>query len=146
MNFDLLKLINIIKYLYAFFIGTFIIVYLLKIPNLLTKADDLINEYYYDNFIQSTLLDIILIFIYLFIGLYIINKLNIKQNLILKIFTIFITSFFISFIFYIIFINKPKSDLFFSRWFHKVGIKACIYDGIILSTVYFIYNYLQKNI
>ena len=144
MNFDLLKLHNIIKYLYAFFIGTFIIVYLLKIPNLLTGADDLINEYYYDNFIQSILLDIILIFIYLFIGLYIINKLNINHNLLLKTFTIFITSFLISFIFYIIFINKPKSDLFFSRWFHRVGIKACIYDGIILSTVYFIYHYFQN--
>ena len=144
MNFDLLKSHNIIKYLYAFFIGTFIIVYVFKIPNLITGADDLINEYYYDNFIQSTLLDIILIFIYLFIGLYIINKLNINHDLIHKIFTIFIISFLISFIFYIIFINKPKSDLFFSRWFHRVGIKACIYDGIILSTVYFIYNYLQN--
>ena len=146
MKFELLQFDNFIKYLYAFFIGTFIIVYLLKIPNLLTEADDLIKEYYYDNFIQSTLLDTILIFIYLVIGIYIINKININHNLIYKIFTIFITSFFISFIFYIIFINKPKSDLFFSRWFHKVGIKACIYDGIILSTVYFIYNYLQKNI
>ena len=144
MNFDLLKSHNIIKYLYAFFIGTFIIVYVFKIPNLITGADDLINEYYYDNFIQSTLLDIILIFIYLFIGLYIINKLNINHDLIHKIFTIFIISFLISFIFYIIFINKPKSDLFFSRWFHRVGIKACIYDGTILSTVYFIYNYLQN--
>lgn len=146
MKFELLQFDNFIKYLYAFFIGTFIIVYLLKIPNLLTEADDLIKEYYYDNFIQSTLLDTILIFIYLVIGIYIINKININHNLIYKIFTIFITSFLISFIFYIIFINKPKSDLFFSRWFHKVGIKACIYDGIILSTVYFIYNYLQKNI
>ena len=144
MNFDLFKLNNIIKYLYAFFIGTFIIVYLFKIPNLLTHADDLIKEYYYDNFIQSTLLDIILIFIYLLIGIYIINKININNDLIHKIFTIFITSFFISFIFYIIFINKPKSNLFFSRWFHTVGIKACIYDGIILSTVYFIYNYLKN--
>tara|TARA_B100001094_G_scaffold312866_1_gene350015 strand:+ start:567 stop:1007 length:441 start_codon:yes stop_codon:yes gene_type:complete len=146
MKFDLLNSHNLIKYLYAFFIATFIIVYLFKIPNLLTQANHLIKEYYYDNFIQSTLLDIILIFIYLFIGIYIIHKLNIKNNLIFQIFIIFFTSFFISSIFYIIFINYPKTDLFFSRWFHTVGIKALIYDGIILSTVYFIYNYLQKNI
>lgn len=146
MKNELLQVDNFIKYLYAFFIEAFIVVYLLKIPNLLTGADDLIKEYYYDNFIQSTLLDIILIFIYLLIGIYIINKININHNLIHKIFIIFITSFFISFIFYIIFINKPKTDLFFSRWFHTVGINACIYDGIILSTVYFIYDYLQKII
>ena len=52
MTIELLNLDNLIKYLYAFFIGTFFIVYLLKIPNLLTGANDLIKEYYYDNFSQ----------------------------------------------------------------------------------------------
>ena len=145
MNIELLELHNLMKYLCAFVIGTVIIVYLLKIPNLLTGANDLINEYYYDNFIQSLLLDIVLVFIYLLIGMYIIKKINVKNNLIFKTSTIFITSFIITFIFYIIFINKPKSDLFFSRWFHKVGIKACFYDGIVLSTIYVIYKYLQNN-
>ena len=143
MELELLQLDNLTKYFYAFHISTFIIVYILKIPNLLTGADDLIQEYYYDNFIQSTLLDTIFIFIYLLIGIYIINKLNIKHNLLHKIFIIFTTSFLITFIFYIIFTNKSKTDLFFSRWFHTVGIKACIYDGIILSSVYLIYHYLQ---
>jgi len=145
MKLELLQLDNLIKYLYAFFIGTFIVVYLLKIPNLLTGANDLIKEYYYDNFIESTLLDSILIFIYLLIGMYIINKIKINNNLIHKICIIFITTFIISFIFYIIFINNPINDTFFSRWFHKVGLKSGIYDGIIISTVYFIYEYL-KNI
>ena len=146
MNLKLLEFDNILKYLYAFFIGTFIVVYLLKIPNLLTGANDLIEEYYYNNFAESTLLDIILIFIYLLIGTYIIKIKNMNDcSLFKKIIIIFSVSFIISFIFYIIFINKPKNEMFFSRWFHKVGIKACIYDGIIISTVYFIYNYL-KNI
>lgn len=144
MNLDLLKKKNILKYLYAFFIGTFIIVYLLKIPNLLTGANNLIKEYYYNNFIESTLLDIVLIFIYLLIGMYIIKikKMN-NCTLFKKTLIMFSVSFIISFIFYIIFINKPKNEMFFSRWFHKVGIKAGIYDGIIVSTIYFIYNYLQ---
>jgi hypothetical protein len=144
MKLELLQLDNLIKYLYAFFIGTFIVVYLLKIPNLLTGANDLIKEYYYDNFIESTLLDSILIFIYLLIGMYIIKIKNMNNcSLFKKIIIIFSVSFIISFIFYIIFINKPKNEMFFSRWFHKVGIKACIYDGIIVSTIYFIYNYVQ---
>lgn len=142
MNFELLELHNLTKYLCAFVIGTIIIVYLLKIPNLLTGANDLIKEYYYDNFIQSLLLDIVLVFVYLLIGMYIIKKINIKNDLIFKTSTIFITSFIITFIFYIIFINNAKSDLFFSRWFHRVGIKACIYDGIVLSTIYLIYKLL----
>ena len=146
MKLELLQVDNFIKYLYAFFIGAFIIVYLLKIPNLLTGADDLLKEYYYDNFAQSTILDGLFIFIYLLIGMYIINKLNINNNLLHKIFIIFTTTFIITSIFCIIFISKPKTDFAFSRWFHEVGLKASVYDGVFLSTVYFIYDYLQKNI
>ena len=43
MNLDLLKIDNILKYVIAFCVGTFIIVYLLKIPNLLTGANKLIK-------------------------------------------------------------------------------------------------------
>ena len=143
MKLELLKLDNLMKYLYAFFIGTFVVVYLLKIPNLITGENDLIKEYYYDNFVKSTLIDIIVFFIYLSIGMYIINKIKINNNLIHKISIIFITTFIISFVFYIIFINNPINETFFSRWFHKVGLKSGIYDGIIISTVYFIYEYLQ---
>ena len=146
MKLELLQFDNFIKYLYAFFIGAFIIIYLLKIPNLLTGADDLLKEYYYDNFALSTLLDAIFIFIYLLIGMYIINKLNINNNLLHKILIIFITTFIITSIFCIIFISKPKTDFGFSKWFHKVGLKASVYDGVFLSTVYFIYDYLQKII
>ena len=63
-----------------------------------------------------------------------------------KIIIIFSVSFIITFIFNIIFRNNPINNTFFSRWFHKVGIKACIYDGIIVSTIYFIYIYLKKII
>jgi hypothetical protein len=143
MKLELLELDNLMKYLYAFFIGTFVVVYLLKIPNLITGENDLIKEYYYDNFVKSTLIDIIVFFIYLSIGMYIINKIKINNNLIHKISIIFITTFIISFVFYIIFINNPINETFFSRWFHKVGLKSGIYDGIIILTVYFIYEYLQ---
>jgi hypothetical protein len=146
MKHELLQVDNFVKYLYAFFIGAFIVVYLLKIPNLLTGADDLLKQYYYDNFIQSTLLDCLLVYIYLLIGIYIINKFNINNNLLHKIFIIFSTSFIITSIFCIIFINRPKTDFVFSKWFHRVGFKASVYDGIILSTIYFIYDYLQKII
>tara|TARA_B100001175_G_C19289788_1_gene532964 strand:- start:278 stop:718 length:441 start_codon:yes stop_codon:yes gene_type:complete len=146
MKHELLQVDNFVKYLYAFFIGAFIVVYLLKIPNLLTGADDLLKQYYYDNFIQSTLLDGILIYIYLLIGIYIINKFNINNSLLHKIFIIFTTSFIITSIFCIIFISRPKTDFAFSKWFHRVGMKASVYDGIILSIIYFIYNYLQKII
>ena len=120
MKLELLQLDNLIKYLYAFFIGTFVVVYLLKIPNLITGENDLIKEYYYDNFVKSTLIDIIVFFIYLSIGMYIINKIKINNNLIHKISIIFITTFIISFVFYIIFINNPINETFFSRWFMLV--------------------------
>ena len=147
MNLDLLKIDNILKYAVAFYVGTFIIVYFLKIPNLITGADNLIKEYYYDNFINSLLLDIVLIFIYLLISTYIIKIKNMNDcSLFKKIIIIFSVSFIITFIFNIIFRNNPINNTFFSRWFHTVGIKASIYDGIIVSTIYFIYIYLKKII
>ena len=145
MSIDLFKIDNFLKYRISFSVGIFIIVYLLKIPNLLTGANDLIKEYYYNNFVSSLLLDSIIIFIYLLIGTYIINKIKINNNSIYKIFIIFSVSFIITFIFNIIFRNNAINNTFFSRWFHTVGIKACIYAGIIVSTIYLIYNYL-KNI
>ena len=90
MSIDLFKIDNFLKYRISFSVGIFIIVYLLKIPNLLTGADDLIKEYYYNNFVSSLLLDSIIIFIYLLIGTYIINKIKINNNSIYKIFIILV--------------------------------------------------------
>ena len=136
---DIFSLENIKKYTLAYIISTFFVVYIFNIPLLITNAINLVNEYYYDNILGSLILDYILIFIYLNICLYFIKKYSIV-NFYKKIFIVLLTTFIISNLFYIIFINLPKSNNFFSRWFHKVGIKASFYDCIIILVTYLIFN------
>jgi len=136
---DIFSIQNIKKYTLAYIIATFFIVYIFNIPTLITNAVNLVNEYYYDNILSSLILDYFLIFIYLNICLYFIKKYHVV-NFYKKIFIVLLTTFIISNLFYIIFINLPKSNNFFSRWFYKVGIKASFYDCIIILVTYLIYN------
>lgn len=129
---------NIKKYTLAYVISTIFVVYVFNIPILITNAINLVNEYYYDNILGSLIFDYFLIFIYLNICLYFIKKYDII-NFYKKILIILLITFIISNSFYIIFINLPKSNNFFSRWFHKVGIKASFYDCIIILVTYLIY-------
>jgi len=136
---DIFSIQNIKKYTLAYIIATFFVVYIFNIPTLITNAVNLVNEYYYDNILSSLILDYFLIFIYLNICLYFIKKYHVV-NFYKKIFIVLLTTFIISNSFYIIFINLPKSNNFFSRWFYKVGIKASFYDCIIILVTYLIYN------
>tara|TARA_Y100000389_G_C17339778_1_gene452657 strand:+ start:189 stop:587 length:399 start_codon:yes stop_codon:yes gene_type:complete len=114
---------------------TIIFIYILKVPNLITNANKLIKEYYYDNFLNSLILDLILFQLYIFAGNYIIKLLKIK-NVMDKTLIIALTTVIISSIFMFLFLNFSNKDLFFYRWFNKVGFLAVIYDLIIVTSVY----------
>lgn len=135
----------IAKYTIAFFTTLFLIVYVLKIPQNLTGQIQLVREYYYKNFVKSTVLDYILCLIYLLVGIYFIN-LSKNTNIIRNIVTIFITSCIISTGFYLYFNNTKPTQAFFSRWMRRAGFSAVIYDGIYLSIIYFIYRYLTHEL
>ena len=122
-------------------IVTIVLIYIFKLPNLITNANKLIKEYYYDDFLKSLILDLILFQIYIAIGNYIIHYFKIK-NLSNKIFVIAATSMIISTIFMILFLNFASKDLFFYRWFNRVKFLAVIYDIIIVSSVYILSEYL----
>lgn len=129
------------KIFFSSLIVTFFLIYMFKLPNLITNADKLIKEYYYDDFLKSLILDIILFQLYIAIGNYFIKYFKIK-NITNKIFTIAFTSMIISTIFMFLFLNFANKDLFFYRWFKKVKFMAVIYDIIIVSCVYIISLYL----
>jgi hypothetical protein len=114
---------------------TIIFIYIFKIPNLITNANKLIKEYYYDNFLNSLILDLILFQLYIYAGNYIIKLLKIK-NIINKTLIIALTTVIISSIFMFLFLNFSNKELFFYRWFNKVGFLAVIYDMIIVTSVY----------
>jgi hypothetical protein len=114
---------------------TIIFIYIFKVPNLITNANKLIKEYYYDKFLNSIILDLILFQLYIFAGNYIIKLLKIT-NVIKKTLIIALTTVIISSIFMYLFLNFSNKEFFFYRWFNKVGVLAVIYDMIIVTSVY----------
>ena len=129
------------KIFYSSLIVTIVLIYVFKLPNLITNADKLIKEYYYDDFFKSLILDLILFQLYIYAGKFLINYFKIK-NLLSKILIIAITSMIISTIFMFLFLNFSSKDLFFYRWFKKVKFLAIIYDIIIVTSVYIVSEYL----
>mgnify|MGYP003985926787 FL=1 len=132
---------HLVSYIFSFTFVTVTVAYILKIPYLLTNNKQLVNEYYGKNFSKSALLDLFLFAIYLGISQIIINYLNINTTL-YKLITVAISTIIISGSFAIYFLSKPVDKSFFSRWFHGVGYKAVVYDIILLTFSYFIYDYL----
>ncbi len=132
---------NLVSYIFAFAFTTVLLAYVIKVPYLITNNTKLINEYYGKKFVSSAILDVFLFGIYIYISQFFINyfKLN---NIFHKLFTVAITTILISGSFFLYFINKPSDNTFFSRWFHTVGYKAIIYDVILITFSYMVYNYL----
>uniref|UniRef100_A0A6C0BTP9 Uncharacterized protein n=1 Tax=viral metagenome TaxID=1070528 RepID=A0A6C0BTP9_9ZZZZ len=131
----------LVSYIFSFTFVTVTIAYILKIPYLLTNNKQLVNEYYGKNFSKSALLDLFLFAIYLGISQLLINYFNVN-TILYKLITVAITTIFISGSFALYFLSKPVDKSFFSRWFHAVQYKAVVYDIILLTFSYFIYNYL----
>ena len=134
-------------YTYAFCIGFILVVYVLKLPELITGNKNLIQYYYYDNFVYSSIMDFVLVGLYLLISFYIITKYGFeKKNILSKTIIVFIVSTLLSTIFYILFKTQPKYDNFFSEWFYTVGYYGVIYDSILLTIIYLIYKYIENII
>ena len=69
----------ITSYLITFVVSTLLIVYVLQVPLFITGQQKLIKEYYYDNILSSTILDIFLIFFYLLLAQAVIYVLNVNR-------------------------------------------------------------------
>lgn len=134
-------------YTFAFCIGFILVVYVLKLPELITGNKNLIQYYYYDNFVYSSIMDFVLVGLYLLISFYIITKYGFeKKNILSKAIIVFIVSTLLGTIFYILFKTQPKYDNFFSEWFYTVGYYGVIYDSILLTIIYLIYKYIENII
>lgn len=134
----------LVSFIYAYAFTMVFLVYILKLPTLVTGNTKLVEEYYGNNFNFTFILDFFLFLIYLSISLFFVDYFSIKKFF-YKLITVIITTTVISGAFFIYFINKPKNnDSFFSRWFHTVTYKAVLYDILLLSFTYVIYQYLYN--
>lgn len=136
---------NLIKFLIAFCSGIFIITYLIRLPFILANNNEIVNEYYIENFIQNIPLDLFFIICYFLVAKLIISFLKITDFHI-KLLIIAATTAILTGGFCYYFNSYKVSSNFFSRWFHTVGYSSVIYDVVLLSFIYWIYMYLESII
>ncbi len=135
---------EILSYLLSLTIVTAVIIYILDLPGYITGGHKLIKEYYYDNAIKSFILDIGLIAAYILAGELVAHLINVTSNS-GKTLVVMGTSVAISTAFMLMFLSKPKSKSFFSRWFHTVGFSAVVYDMILVASVYLVYKIINER-
>ena len=123
---------------------TIFLVHLVKFPHWLTESPKIIDEYYVKDIFVNTFLDFFYIFVYLQISFYFIDKFNVTSNVSKMSVIAFVTSTLTAFIVYY-FRNTKKTQNFFSRFYHQVGYSACIYDIVIVCSVYYIYQHLKNE-
>ncbi len=130
---------EISSYFISYCILTLIIVYVLKIPNLITGQTELIKEYYYTNSVSSFFLDLFLIYFYIKFASYIGKVFKINTNY-KKILLVAVITFMISTSFMLLFL-KQNNNLFFTRWFKSAGFNAVLYDIVIVTSIFILNNY-----
>lgn len=140
-----------VKRYFSYFLSlslvTVVQVYILDIPTFISQAPDLVNEYYKKNAISSFIFDFFLLLIYFSAGMYLANILNIKRNDNAgQLVALILSSIAISGAFMIYFLSRNVTKSFFSRWFHRVGIKAVFYDVILVSSVYTLMMIIHQKI
>ena len=124
------------SYLITFVVSTLLVVYVLQLPLFITGQQKLVKEYYYDNILSSTILDIFLIFFYLVMAQAVIYALNVNR-MITRMLIVAVVTLCISGAFYFLFKSKPlDKKSFFSRWFYAAGFYAVIYDIVLITTTY----------
>ena len=140
---DLLK--DCLLYTISFSVGIFIITYLLDIPTVVSGQKTIINEYYVKNFVTNIPMDYIFVLLYFLIAYLIIYLLNI-ENIYIKTLIVGLTTALLTFGFTYYFINKPKTNDIYSRWFHSVGYNSITYDTILITFIYLVYSYLVNKL
>jgi len=125
-----------IPYIFAYTL-VMIGIYTLKLPTIITGDTDLVNEYYYQNIVNTFVLDFILIAAYLGIAsgvMKLYNTTETADNMII----VMIVTICISGLFLLYFRNDTTS--FFGRWFNAVGYYAIVYDVFLCVCVYVLYE------
>ncbi len=133
------------SYLLALATVTSIFIYGLNLPKLVTGNVGLVKEYYYDNYMSSFLLDVVLIAVYLGIAYTVSGFLKIS-SFVGEWAMVLMVTLLISGGFYLYFLSTPLTNMFFSRWFHSVKYKAVIYDMILVSSVFAIKKFLDHKL
>ncbi len=122
-----------------------VVTYCLNLPHILMpKHESLIREYYIVNMFPNFLFDVLFIVVYLAIPMFVKHqlKLNVTQTIcVVAIVTACLTALACA-----IFRMRPVAPSnFFSRWFHAVGSNAIVYDVMLVTISYALYERLVAS-
>ena len=135
---------TVYSYLLAFAFSTVLLVYIFKLPYFITGEVGLVNTYYGTNYKINIPLDILLIAVYLSLAIYTIHYIGLKLFW-QKLGVVVSITLLISGSFYWYFTSYPKTNHFFSEWFHTVGFHAVVYDMILVGFTYYMYEFLHST-
>ena len=127
-------------YIAATSIAYLVLVPILQIARHLSGSASLVEEYYWTNGSKAAIADIFLVGIYLVIGRYVASLVPEVPSAA----AVALTAAGISSCFCIYFRSRPRTKRFFSRWFHKAGWGAVLYDAIYLGLVDVLYNWYRN--
>lgn len=137
----------IFSYTISYIVLNLIFIYLLNLPQIITKdKKNLIQYYYYDNFYYVIIFDYFLIAFYLLFNYYLIKKFKftkLYQQILVNIFgTLLISGFFLYY-----FLSKPlNKNIFFSKWFYSVKWRAVYYDILLVVICFIMYKFIYNRI
>ena len=135
---------HIYAYLLSFITVTVLLIYIMKLPYLVTANKELVNEYYGENYSQYLIFDFFSVGIYLALSLFAIDLLDV-DHIVGQLILVCVVTVIISGSFYLYFINSAKSSSFFSRWFHGVKMNAILYDVLLLASTFAGYKWLLSQ-
>lgn len=133
-------------YSFAFSICFVVLVYIGRLPQIITgNPNQIVDEYYKSDAPKALLSDFVFVALYLAVGLFIAHVFNVNrlasQTLVIAAATCALTAFFC-----ILFRSKPlDTTSFFSRWFHSVGFNSVIYDAIIVCAIFVVMKLLLRT-
>ena len=130
---------ELVSYSLTFIIITVIVVYGIGLPYLISGQEALVKEYYKDHWMFYLTLDFFLVALYLFLAESLANRLGYKKFY-EKLLILWAVTIAISGGFWLFFSMRTMTSSFFSRWFHKAGVGAVVYDLVLLTLMYVLYH------
>tara|TARA_A100001011_G_C14220719_1_gene804215 strand:+ start:82 stop:516 length:435 start_codon:yes stop_codon:yes gene_type:complete len=134
------------SYFLSLSIVTLVLVYILDLPTFLSNAPKLVQEYYYGNAVSSFVLDFFLIAAYISAGMITANALNVRgDDHVGQLGSLALSSTLISTAFMYMFLAQNTRS-FFARWFKAAGLRAVLYDVILVCSIYIVMIQIHDKI
>lgn len=133
-------------YTISFAICFVVLIYIGRMPQLITgNPNKIVDEYYLSDAPKALLSDFVFVAIYLGIAMFLARVFKVNQ-LATQTFIVAATTCLLTAFFCILFQNRPlDNSSFFSRWFHSVGFKSVLYDVVIVCAIFVIMKLLLQT-